>query len=203
MAAPVAPKAPAVGRSVADHALQLAMFGDGFGRGVRRFMCFYEVANGLSSFAFRAPLETPLRIAIHVPVVGSHIVIPLGQAVCAAAIQATRANHRGDRCEGLRVCEGLVVSQYFGCQSRTCHLPSRKTPGSEQAARNITLLWVCATAVPSPFSNYVAPHIGPTHSWCVHRRRSRTGLLSRRFTKYSSILLYHINFDLAFSHLAS
>ena len=114
MAAPVAPKAPAVGRSVADHALQVAMFDDGFGRGGRRFVGFYLVANGLSSFALRTPLKTPLRIAIHVSVVGGHIAIALRQTVGAAAIQAARTNHGGDRCEGLRVCEGLVVSQYFG-----------------------------------------------------------------------------------------
>ena len=83
MAAPVAPKAPAVGRSVADHALQVAMFDDGFGRGGRRFVGFYLVTNGLSSFALRTPLKTPLRIAIHVSVVGGHIAIacdkPLAQ----------------------------------------------------------------------------------------------------------------------------
>ena len=77
MAAPVAPKAPAMGRSIADHALQFAVFGDGFGRGGRRIACFYEVANGLSSFALRTPLEAPLRIAVHVTVVGSHVVVPL------------------------------------------------------------------------------------------------------------------------------
>lgn len=76
------------------------------------------MANSLSSFTFRTPLETPLRVAIHVPIVGSHLATPLWQTVCAAAIQATRTNHGGDRCEGLRVCEGLVMSQYLGCQPR-------------------------------------------------------------------------------------